>query len=1022
MQTRLFAAFLIAVIATVVNAGPPIGIEHIQRAEPIAFDTEVLPILQKNCLACHSATEKQGELVLESPQAMLKGGGNGAAVVAGKGAESLLVKMASHQVEPVMPPEGNDVAAKNLTPQELGLIKLWIDQGARGTGGIESISPKQMRSLPKSIAAVQGVTLTQDGQYVAFGRGNQILLHHVPTGQLITELKDAALASTSGGAHRDLVQSLTFNVDGDLLASGGFRESKLWRRPRDVQKLNIAAGGPASIMVVSADHKWIAANGPDNTVRLFNAIDGTAGPVFTGHTNVVTSLRFTGDSLRLVSGSLDQSICLWNVADGTLAARIETPASINAVELVMLENATNEKPSPEQWIVTGHADNLIRVWTFPTAEVPVTMPLREIKGHGGSVSSLASIPQNPRQVISGSVDNTIRRWNLDNGQQMQQYNHGGPVVAVAVAPGAQRIASASENHTAKLFNINGQQIAEMRGDIRRRISLTRARQQETATNTRLTVAKRLADAAEKDLPIKTTAEKTLSEKLTGANADVEVKKIVMETAFTEKTDVEKSAIDASGAAKTALAEKQQAEHTAKEAAAIVVVIQAKLNRLTQASNGAPQNEELKQKVIAAQAEMGAATKASMEMAAAVKVPTDKAAEMSNLANEVAKKLVTVQKPYNDAVAALKVAEATQNLLSQQQAIAAKELQVATDLVPIRKDALTQVETLLAEANAAVEAANKQLQESDLAIRSVAFSPDGVVLATGGDFPSIHTWDAQTGSAIAAFAGHSAAIKSITFIDDRTLVSASDDQSVRIWDSNPGWILERTIGSIDDPNLIPHRVTSVDFNEDSTQLLIAGGIPSRRGELQIFNVADGSRVLYLPQAHDDVVYSARFSPDGKRIASGGADKYLRTFDVATSQQLRRFEGHTNYVLGVAWKRDGNVIASCGADDTIKIWDAETGDQQRTITQNFNRHVTAISYVGETDNLISSCGDKLARLHNAANGGLARNFGNAKTWLHCIAVTPDNNVVAAGDAAGNVYLWNGNNGQQLKVLSLLPTAGP
>ncbi len=1021
MHTRHFTAFLIAVIATVVNAGPPIAIDNVQRAEPVAFDREVLPILQKNCLACHSGTEKQGELILESPQAMLKGGDNGAAVVAGKGAESLLIKMASHQVEPVMPPEGNDRAAQNLTPQELGLIRLWIDQGARGTGGIESISPKQMRSLPKGIAAVQGVTLTQDGQYVAFGRGNQILLHHVPTGQLITELKDPALASTSGGAHQDLVQSLTFNVDDDILASGGFREAKLWRRPRDVQKLNIAADGPAPIMTVSPDHKWIAANGPDNTVRLFNAIDGGVGPVFTGHTNIVTSLRFTGDSLYLVSGSLDQSIGIWNVAGGTLAARIETPAPVNAVELVLLENATDEKPSPEQWIVTGHADNLIRVWPIPTEEAPITMPLREIQGHGGSVTSLASIPQNPRQVISGSMDNTIRRWNLDNGQQMQQYNHGGPVVAVAVAPDAQRIASASENHTAKLFNINGQQIAEMRGDIRRRIALTRAQQQEAATNTRLNVAKRLADDAEKDLPVKTTAEKTLSDMLTAANADIETKKTALETAFTEKTNVEKAAIDASGAAKTALAEKQLAERMAKESADIVVVVQAKLNRLTQASNAAPQNAELKERVVTAQAEMEAATKASTEMMAAVKTPTDNATEMSNLANEAAKKLDTVQKPYNDAVAALKVAEATQNLVSQQQALAAKELQVATDLLPVRKDTVTQAEVLLTEAKAAVETANKQLQESDLSIRCVAFSPDGSVLATGGDFPSIHTWDAQTGSAIAAFAGHTAAIKSITFLDDRTLASASDDQSVRLWDSNPGWILERTIGSIDDPNLIPHRVTSVDFNQDSTQLLIAGGIPSRRGELQVFNVADGSRVLYLPQAHDDVVYSARFSPDGKRIASGGADKYLRTFDVATSQQLRRFEGHTNYVLGVAWKRDGNVIASCGADETIKIWDAETGDQQRTI-ENFGRHVTAVQYIGETDNIISSCGDKLARLHNAANGGLARNFGNATTWLHCIAVTPDSTVVAAGDAAGNVYLWNGNNGQQLKVLSSSPVAGP
>ena len=73
------------------------------------------------------------------------------------------------------------------------------------------------------------------------------------------------------------------------------------------------------------------------------------------------------------------------------------------------------------------------------------------------------------------------------------------------------------------------------------------------------------------------------------------------------------------------------------------------------------------------------------MTAAVQAPTDNATQMSTLANEAALKLETVQKPYNDAVAALKTAEAAQNLLSQQQALAAKELKIATDLVPIRKD-------------------------------------------------------------------------------------------------------------------------------------------------------------------------------------------------------------------------------------------------------------------------------------------------------------------------------------------------
>lgn len=1615
--TVVVSTAVMLLIAFHVGAQDPISIDVLQRTDAVSFEKEILPILQKNCLACHSASEKQGGLVLESPAAILKGGDSGAAVVPGKSADSLLLKLSAHLAEPIMPPADNAVAASNLSPGQLGLIRLWIDQGAKGTGGVESLSPRQMAALPKSLQAVHAISLTQDGQYVAFNRGNQILLHHVPTGQLVTTLNDPSLATTSAGAHRDLVQSLTFNVDGDVLASGGFREVKIWRRPKDVQAWNVALGAAPSAMTISPDRRAIAVALGDHSIRILNPADGQTVRALAGHTDQVTSLRYSEDSTRLVSTSKDQTIRIWNTVDGSIAGQIESPVASNSAEVVETEQRSEQQPDPVPWIVTGGGDNLLRLWqiprhpagrivnapndvkrfassadgrlivvsdaagnvrvisvlssdpglverqlsawkidgdisslaiirktgspeptadnlgetyvvaaglsdgtihlwsisgqslsdqwngpkspvqaiagspdgtfavtgcedgsltvwklnqpaptllsavpaensammtlspskkqlaslatkdghpiivvrnlengqqialaghtgaiqslvfsqddgriisaaddgtiriwdlrnpaqlelrriegpagkvmslgtssdgnqviagfaenalrlynvadgmllkefsghtgaivstgfwngqvysvsadtsvrfwnpgdgsqvrTFNLPSVPVssavsadgqrmliagndhqlrwiqtdngnvlqavpgqasapiavsisadalrfcclttdgrvtvwnssngrvvesshdaalrwvalgaqsgsllvsrqdfvpvqtlvkhqlalegntapvrslvvhpngqsiiaaaadgslrgfavqngqpvfstnhgaavhdlaisadgqflatagenqqvrlwtsngqgyavqqiggfagpvnrvtwsrdgktliavsggdkpiaqwhdvttgnmlqrfteatgtaagclmlpiaagadpakTQPMilhatsagiwtwqtalvRQMAGHNGVVNCLTRVSGAPRQVFSGSQDGTVRRWNLDNGQPNLQFNHGGPVQSVAVSANAQQVVAVSDNHVGRLWNINGQQVAEMRGDVRRRIAQTRAQQAETSANARLNAAKQQLDVAEKDVPVKMEAEKKFTEMLTAANSDVQTKKAAVETALAEKTTVEKAAIDASAAAKTALAEKQAAEKAAKESATLVQVIQTRLNRLQQAANSDPASEVLKQKVAAAQGEMEAATRRSMEMTTAVQAPTTKATEMTSLANQAAQKLETVQKPYNDALTMLKAAESAQNLLSQQQVLAAKELKEAQDLVPVRKDLVGKAEAQLAEAKMAVLAAVEQLQQSDQALRSVAFSPDGTTILTGGDFTSLHSWDAKTGAAVDAFAGHSAPVRSIGFLDDRHCLSISDDQTLRLWDMRPEWTLERTIGSVDNPGLIAHRVTSVDFSADSTQLLVAGGIPSRRGELQIFRTSDGERTLYLPQAHDDVVYCARFSPDARRIASGGADKYLRTFDVASAQMLRRFEGHTSYVLGVAWKRDGRVIASSGADNTIKVWDADTGDQQRTI-ENFRRHIAAISYVGETDNVISVSGDALCRMHNAANGGLARNYGGPKQWLHCVAVTPDTAIVAAGDASGTVHLWNGNNGQVLRTLT-------
>ncbi len=1641
MTARLFLYVVLVVLIALCgrsHAAPipvdTIPIDTIQRTEPVSFERDILPILQKNCLACHSASQKDGELVLESPRSILSGGDTGPAAVAGNGAESLILKVASHQIEnKVMPPAGNDVAAKNLTSQELGLLKLWIDQGATGTGGGDDLLPRKWQPLPSGIQPVQAIALTDDGQLIAATRANQIFLYHGPTGLLITRLTDPSLkaflpAATPGAApvevhgiaHRDLVQSLAFNVDSDLLASGSYRDVKLWRRPRDVTRWSVALGGKGTAMAISPDRSWVAIATDQKEIRMLRTSNGQPGLILTGHADAITGLRFRRDGAALYSASLDQTVRQWDVATGQPINQLTTPTPIHALELVDADNPTEQQPSPAQLLVTGHADNQLRVWrpadtsplvsplsfvektvasldgrllavsdptglvriislakgetlgrelsswrvprgvtsmafipnggpdtdgreptyfatgatdgtigiwslpdhklksewrgdvaavtslaadasgkllasglvsgamtqwdlgpllsppmpeaapvhdtqspititalspsrkllafvgvqdgrpavlvrdletrqlvatfmghtaairslgfsgneaivvsggedktlrlwnvqnpalpelglienlpaavtavaassdgaevlagfadnalrlynsqgikpeeqfvkeftghtgpilaagyfnaqpysistdkmvrffnaadgaqarvinlpvgftaltvsldglrmafagddkqiriiqtdngtvlqtlpalaqpaaalsfspdmqrlavlasggevslwhlptlklqeasnlprvssvifvsdplglwtgdqqgglaqypihyqrhfegnTQPVTDIayhpngqtlfmtavdgslkgystqngqptfttshgaavhdlaisrdgnilatagenmqvrlwnasggpagaqqltgftgPVTrvgfssdgtkvmagstgekptaalydfqtgqlleklspdgspalgfiaLPLvagvdptqqparsllvtaqglyswdaswiRSIPGHGGAVTALARVPGNPRQIFAGSIDTTIRRWNLDNGQAVQQFNHGGPVLSVAVDPKCERLASASDNHTAKLFRMDGQQIAEMRGDIRRRVAQTRAQQQLDASNTRLNLVKQLLQQAEQDLPLKTTAEQTLTVNLTTANQDVTTQQAAFDKAKVDKTTAEAAAIQASANSKTAQSAKELAELVVKDAATVMQMAQARMQRLQQAVTADAKNEELKKLVATAMLDLTTCQQKSEAATAAVTAPTQTAQQMATLANDAAQKVTLLQKPFTDAAAALKTSQTNQNLLSQQQALAARELKTATDLVPLRKESVTRAEAAQVTATQQVTAAGTTAIEADLAIRSIEFSPDGQSLLSSGDFVKAHIWDSTTGGGIGAFAGHTGKIASSLFIDGETLITISDDQTARCWEVNPDWKLERVIGSVDDPNQIVHRVNAVDFSADSSHVLVAGGVPSRAGELAIFRIADGVRTLHLPQAHTDTIYAAKFSPDGTRIASGGADKYLRTFDIASAQQLRRFEGHTNYVLGVDWKGDGQTIVSAGAEKVVKVWEADTADQKLTIENVFARPVTAIQYIGETDSIITSCGDMLVRMHNATNGGLERNFGEIKAWPHCVACNPDRTTVVAGDAKGGVLVWNGQTGQRIRTIS-------
>src|SRR4051812_18576844 len=262
MLVRCFAIAVLTVVCSSISAlAAPIAIAEVKHEGPVDFEKEVLPIFRRNCLACHSATEAQSDLVLESPQTILKGGSEGPAVVPGKGSESRLIKLASKQKEPFMPPPDNDVKAKPLTPQELGLIKLWIDQGAKGE--VKAASREIVwQPLPPGVNPIYAVAITADGQYAAASRANQIFLVHVPSKRELGRLTDPSLLSGGiynqpGVADLDLIQSLRFNPDGTLLASGGFRTVKLWRKTIGGRTAELPEAEIAVALAARTDQKLI---------------------------------------------------------------------------------------------------------------------------------------------------------------------------------------------------------------------------------------------------------------------------------------------------------------------------------------------------------------------------------------------------------------------------------------------------------------------------------------------------------------------------------------------------------------------------------------------------------------------------------------------------------------------------------------------------------------------------------------------------------------------------------------------
>ena len=395
------------------------------------------------------------------------------------------------------------------------------------------------------------------------------------------------------------------------------------------------------------------------------------------------------------------------------------------------------------------------------------------------------------------------------------------------------------------------------------------------------------------------------------------------------------------------------------------------------------------------------------------------AESPDKIKQAGEKLTTASNAVASADKEFKKAEQTKSTADHELQLAKTALQQTADALAQAKTAMQLAEADRKKAETEVENAKKFVADSQKPIRAIAFSRDNLVLATAGDDHKVHTWSADTGAAFETYTeaapdsrtnapGSSAQI-ALAFGATNMLISTSSDGALVVWDLNPPWTLERTIGTGGPDSPLVDRVNAVRFSRDGKWLATGGGEPSRSGEIILWNIADGKMEREFNSAHSDTVLALDFSSDGKYLASGAADKFVKVTDLPSGKVVKTFEGHLHHVLGVSWKRDGRTLASSGADNVVKVWDFVTGERKKNI-EGFNKEVTSVTFIDATDQALASSGDNQVRLVRE-NGENVRTFNGATDYVYSAVATPDGKIVVAGGQDGMLRVWSGTDGKTI-----------